>query len=177
MTSKKNPTVDRLDVSQRAGGEQPVSGLEITRTFDAPRENVWKAWTEPELLRRWWGPKQFTAPVIELNLRYGGKYLFCMRSPEGKDFWSTGTYREIVPNEKLVCTDSFADPDGNVVPASYYGMGEDIPIEMLVSVTLEDDGGRTKMTLLHEGMPAGEMREMTKQGWNELLNKLADVLK
>lgn len=177
MTSKKNPTVDRLDVSQRAGGEQPVSGLAITRTVDAPREKVWVAWTDPELLRRWHGPKHFTAPVIELDLRYGGKYLFCMRSAEGKDYWSTGTYREIVPNEKLVCTDSFADAQGNVVPGSYYGMGEDFPIEMLVTVTFEDDAGRTKMTLLHEGMPGGEMGEMAKQGWNESLDKLEEALK
>ena len=75
--------------------------LIITRVFDVPRELVWKAWTEPEQMMRWWGPKDFTAPVCKADLRVGGKYLFCMRSNEGKDFWSTGIYREIVPRRKI----------------------------------------------------------------------------
>ena len=68
--------------------------LTITRTFDALRELVWQAWTEPERVKGWWGPKAFTAPVSKINLRVGGKYLNCMRSPDGKDYWSTGVYRE-----------------------------------------------------------------------------------
>mgnify|MGYP001018360191 FL=1 len=173
---KKNPTVGRVDVSQRAGGDQPTSGLKISRLFSASREALWRAWTEPELLKQWHGPKQFTAPVIELDLRYGGKYLFCMRSSDGKDYWSTGTYREIVPNEKLVFTDSFADAQGNVVPGSYYGLPGDFPLEMLVTVTFSDEAGRTRMTVFQEGMPGGQMGEMATQGWNESLDKLAAVV-
>jgi len=86
--------------------------LVITRVFDAPRELVWKAWIDPERVRRWWGPKNFTAPVCKIDLRVGGAYLYCMRSPEGKDYWSRGVYREIVPPERIVCTDSFADEKG-----------------------------------------------------------------
>jgi uncharacterized protein YndB with AHSA1/START domain len=97
--------------------------------FDAPRELVWKAWTDPERMQRWWGPKHFTAPVWKIDLRAGGVYLYCMRSPEGQDYWSTGVYREIVDPERIVCTDSFADEKGNPVPASHYGMGEDWPLE------------------------------------------------
>jgi uncharacterized protein YndB with AHSA1/START domain len=145
----------------------------ITRIFDAPRELVWKAWTEPEHLRRWWGPKNFTSPACQIDLRVGGKYLYCMRSPEGQDFWSTGVYREIVPFEKLVCTDSFADENGNVVPATHYGMGADFPLEMEVTVTFEEQEGKTRMTLRHVGLPAGQMREMTGAGWNESFDKLA----
>ena len=74
--------------------------LLITRVFDAPREFVWKAWTDPERFMRWWGPKNFTSPVSKIELRVGGTYLKCMRSPEGRDFWSTGVYREIVPMER-----------------------------------------------------------------------------
>src|SRR5436309_6181260 len=110
--------------------------LTIVRVFDAPREAVWKAWTDPERAKRWWGPKGFTAPFIEIDFRVGGKYLFCMRSPDGKDYWSTGTYREIVPMKKFVATDSFADAKGKVVPASYYGMDADFPLELLWIVTL-----------------------------------------
>ena len=139
--------------------------LVITRIFDAPRELVWKAWTDPEHLTRWWGPKGFTSPACKIDLRVGGKYLFCMRSPEGKDFWSTGVYREIVEPERIVWTDSFADEKGNPVPASHYGLPGDRPEEMLVTVTFEEHQGKTKMTLRHAGFPA-EISEMAEAGWN-----------
>ena len=154
--------------------------LVIERIFDAPRELVWRAWTEPEHFMSWWGPKGFTCPHCEIDLRVGGRYLNCMRGPAGtdfdKDFWSTGVYREIVPLERIVCTDSFADENGNVVPATHYGMGADVPLEMLVTVTFEDLGGKTRMTLRHEGLPAGEMSDGANVGWNESLDKLAEYL-
>lgn len=149
--------------------------LVIERIFDAPRELVWKAWTEPERMMRWWGPKVFTTPVCKIDFRVGGVFLNCMRSPEGQDYWSTGVYREIVPLERIVCTDSFADEKGNVVPASHYGM-TDMPLEMLVTVTFEDMGGKTRMTLRHSGLPAGEMSDGAGQGWGESFDKLAEYL-
>ncbi len=124
-------------------GEQE---LVITRIFDAPRELVWKAWTDPERVKRWWGPKGFTTPVSEIDFRVGGAYLYCMRSPEGQDYWSTGVYREIVEPEQIVYTDSFSDAEGNLVPASYYGMSGDWPLELLVTVTFEEHEGKTKLT-------------------------------
>ena len=159
-----------------AGTATTEQQLVIRRVFNAPRERVWKAWIDPESLMRWWGPKDFTAPVSRIDLRVGGKYLHCMRSPEGKDYWSTGVYREIVPEERLVCTDNFADEKGNVVPASYYGMPGDWPPELLVMVTLEEVGAKTRMTLRHEGIPAGKMREDCIAGWNQSFDKLAREL-
>jgi len=150
--------------------------LVIQRVFDAPRELVWKAWTEPERVMRWWGPKGYTSPAAEIDLRVGGKYLWAMRSPEGQDLWSTGVYREIVPLERMVCTNSFADENGNVVPASHYGMTADLPLEMVATVTFEEIDGKTKLTL-RQGMPAGEMSEMAEIGWNESFDKLAASLK
>jgi uncharacterized protein YndB with AHSA1/START domain len=76
---------------------------------------VWKAWTLPELVTKWWGPKGYTSPVAKIDFRVGGKYLYAMISPDGKDIWSTGVYREIAPPERFVATDSFADEKGNVV--------------------------------------------------------------
>jgi uncharacterized protein YndB with AHSA1/START domain len=137
--------------------------LVITRIFDAPRDIVWKAWTDPERVKRWWGPKNFTAPVCKIDLRAGGAYLYCMRSPEGQDYWSTGVYREIVPPQRIVCTDSFADEKGNPVPASHYGMGGDWPSELLVTVTFEEHEGKTKFTLRHVGIPA-DQRELCSAG-------------
>src|SRR5687767_705130 len=84
--------------------------LVIERVFDAPRELVWKAWTDPEMAMRWWGPKGFTAPSCQIDFRVGGKSLFAMQSPdynEGRPIWSTGVYKEIVPLERIVTTDCF----------------------------------------------------------------------
>jgi hypothetical protein len=130
-------------------GGKPMNNLTITRDFAAPRETVWKAWTIPEMFKKWWGPKDFTCPVARIDFKVGGTYLVCMRGPDGKDIWSTGTYKKIVPMEKIVCTDSFADKDGNVVPATYYGM---------------------------EGMPEGRMGDMAEAGWNESFDKLGQSL-
>jgi uncharacterized protein YndB with AHSA1/START domain len=84
MTAPHNPH------EEPAGQE-----LVIERIFDAPRELVWRAWTDPERMKRWWGPKDFTAPHITIDLRVGGKYVSCMRGPDGNDFWSTGVYRKL----------------------------------------------------------------------------------
>jgi uncharacterized protein YndB with AHSA1/START domain len=146
--------------------------LIIERIFDAPRELVWKAWTEPERMMRWWGPKDYTSPVCKIDFRVGGSFLNCMRSSDGQDIWATGVYREIVEPERIVCTDSFADENGNVVPATHYGMPESIALEMLISVTFEDVDGKTKMTLRHDGLPVGEMIDGAGQGWNESFDKL-----
>ena len=161
-------------------GNAPTSStqreLVITRIFDAPRELVWRAWTDPERVMRWWGPKGFTSPACQIDLRVGGRYLWCMRSPEGQDLWSTGVYREIVEPERIVCTNSFADADGNPVPASYYGITEDLPLETLSTLTFEDHEGKTKLTLRTEGLPDGEMRKGADAGWNEAFDKLAESL-
>jgi uncharacterized protein YndB with AHSA1/START domain len=151
--------------------------LTIERIFDAPRELVWKAWTEPEHAMKWWGPRNFTTPVAKMDFRVGGKFLIAMQSPEfndGKPIWSTGVYKEIVPFEKIVATDNFADEHGNVVPASEYGM--DGVTEMMTTVTFEDVGGKTRMTLQHDGLPAGEHFSGANEGWNQSFDKLAEYL-
>ena len=147
--------------------------LVITRLFDAPVERVWRALTEPERVKRWWGPEHFTAPFAQIDLRVDGQYLFAMRDPEGNDYWSTGTYREIVPMKRLVYTDSFADAEGNVIPPADYGMGEDFPMATTVIIELEDLGGRTRMTTTNIGMPRDPMFEYARSGWSTSLDKLA----
>lgn len=160
----------------KAKGQAKESALVLTRVFDAPPERVWKAWTEPDEFKRWWGPKGFTAPFCRIDLRVGGTYLYCMRSPEGTDYWGTGAYREILPLKRLVYTDSFADAKGNIVPATHYGMRADFPLEMLVTVTFEDLGEMTKLTLRHAGLPAGPDQAGAEQGWSESFDKLAATL-
>lgn len=154
--------------------------LIITRIINAPRERVWKAWSDPKQVVRWWGPKIFSSPLCKIDFRVGGKYLFCMQSDSGpeawqKGLWSTGVYKEIVPIEKIVYTDSFADEHGNVVPATHYGM-KSFPSELAVTLTFKEvEGSKTKMTLQHSGLPV-ETKEMCKTGWNESFDKLAKSL-
>ena len=160
-------------------GDNPDAGwpgLAVTRVFDAPRELVFRSWTEPERLKRWWGPKGFTTPFCALDLREGGIFLYCMRSPEGRDFWGRGVFREIVVPERLVLVMSFADAEGNVVPATYYGLGPDWPLQTLMTVTFEELAGATRVAVRDEGIPPGPDGDGTRQGWVEMLDDLAEYL-
>jgi len=162
----------------KANQNKNSTELTIVRIFNAPRELVWRAWTQPEHLMHWWGPKGFTSPVSKIDLRVGGVYLNCMRSPEGSDFWSTGIFREIAVPERLVMTDSFADEKGNVVLSSHYGLGEGFPLEMLITVMFEEYDGETKLTLRHSGIygSSAKDRDNMQQGWSQSFDKLAEYL-
>jgi uncharacterized protein YndB with AHSA1/START domain len=150
--------------------------LVITRIFVAPRDLVFKAWTEPERMKRWFGPKGFTLPFCKIDLRPGGAYHYCMRSPEGKDYWGTGVYREIVKPERIVCTDNFADEKGKTVSPRQYGMSPDWPEEALITATFNEHSRKTQFTLRHAPLKPGPERDMCQQGWNESLDKLDDYL-
>ena len=161
-------------------GESMVSEkgrMTITRVFDAPRELVWKAWTDPKYVMRWWGPKGFTAPVCKMDFRVGGKFLCCMKSPDGQEFWNAGEYHEIVPYEKIVSSMYFADAEGNKVEPEHYGM-EHTVIDDVHDVTLFEDlgNGQTKLTFIGNE----PMEEATKsgqvEGWKQILDKVAIVV-
>ncbi len=184
MENGTRETTDRLNellvklgqsgMLQRASHAE--NSLTITRVFNAPLEKVWQYWADPNDYMCWWGPKDFTACEAQIDMRVGGKYLSCMEGPDGKKYWSTGTYKEVRQPDRFVVTDSFADEHGNIVPASYYQMGTELPLEMEVEVCFEDLGGKTRMTLEHCGFPAGEIVEQTRQGWNESFDKLEHCL-
>ena len=153
----------------------------ITRVFDAPRERVWKAWTEAKEIQKWWGPKDFTAPEVRIDFTEGGKYVYCMRGSVApgvppQDLWSAGTFEKIVPMEKIVVTDSFADKDGNFIPPSAYGMG-DMPEVMHLTITFEDtEDGKTKLTLTYtDDIPEDHKKDMLA-GWNQSLDKFSKAL-
>lgn len=158
----------------------------ITRHLDAPRAKVWQAWTNPENIKKWWGPKTFTATYASIDLREDRKYLFCIRSSEGKDIWSTGIYREIVANQRLVMTNSFSDEHGNIVSAEYYGMDPNLPLESTITVSFDDHHmpsvgheHHTMLTLQYDDVSS--IRETDLQAlrtcWKESFDKLADYLK
>ena len=100
-----------------------------------------------------------------------------MRSPEGRDYWNTGIFRDIVKLESIICTDCFADEKGNIVPASYYGMSTDLPQESIWTITFEENKERTNFTLRYTGLTHGEMRDMVTKGWNQSLDKFEETLK
>lgn len=162
--------------------------LRITRVFDSPRVRVWKAWTDPTEIMKWWGPEGFTAPVCKVDLRVGGKYLYCMRGSAGPDqpvmdFWSGGTYQEIVPYEKIVCTDGFANEKGDVIEPATYGMPADFPRENIVTISFEDveEGKKTRLTILYVAESDAALKAMIdaqmKEGWETSLDKFAASLK
>jgi uncharacterized protein YndB with AHSA1/START domain len=150
----------------------------IERTFDAPVDLIWKLWTQPEHIKNWYGPKGFTVSVADMDVRVGGKHLICMerQTPDGTmKIWTVGEYTEVVPNERLVYTDSPADEHGNLALPSTYGMSDDEPpLITVVTVLLEDLGGRTKMVVTHAGVPADEGG--ASEGWEQALVKMADYI-
>jgi len=116
----------------------------ITRVFDAPRELVFKAWTEAAHLARWFGPKGCTIRVAKLELRSGGIFHFAMKTPDGHETWGKWIFREVVPPGRIVLASSFSDAEGGVTrhPGS-----PSWPLETLSTTTLEEEGGKTKLTL------------------------------
>ncbi len=161
-------------------------GVVIERIFDAPRELVWKAWTDPQMLKKWWGPEGFSAPSIKVDLKVGGKYIFAMKGPEGSEWdkvmYSGGIYREIVPNEKIVTTDYFCDEHGNKMNPVDFGQDPNSPSEMEVVITFEDvEDSKTKLTITYPKPESEEqfqamLKSGMKEGWNSSLDKLAKAL-
>ncbi len=158
----------------------------IEKVINASRKDVWRAWTEPELIKKWWGPEGFSAPSIKIDLKVGGKYIFSMHGPKDsewdKDMYSAGTYKEIVPNEKLVVTDYFSDENGKMMKPADYGMDSNFPGELTVTVLFEEtEQGKTKLSIIY---PPPEKKEQLKamlasgmkEGWNSSLDKLKNVL-
>jgi len=149
----------------------------VTRVFDAPRELVWKAWTDPKYVMQWWGPKGFTAPVCKIDFRVGGKFLCCMRAPDGQEGWNGGEYHEIVPHEKIVYSMYFADSEGNKVDPAQYGIEYEAIDAARDVVIFEDVGnGQTRVTLIGNETMEDAKNSGQLEGWNETLEKLATVL-
>jgi uncharacterized protein YndB with AHSA1/START domain len=153
----------------------------ITRVFDAPRDVVWKAWTEAERLKHWWGPKGFTMLACMVGLRPGGLFHYGMKAPNGFEMWGKFVYREITAPERLVFVVSFSDKERNTLR---HFASTTWPLEVLNTVTFTEQGGKTTATL--KGAPinaTGEERKTfeagfgsMEQGFKGTLNQLADYL-
>jgi uncharacterized protein YndB with AHSA1/START domain len=138
--------------------------LVVTRVIDAPRALVFRAWTQPEHIARWWGPRGFTTTFCQMDVRVGGAYRCCMRSPQGTDHWKVGVYREIVEPERIVFTFAWADADGNA--------GH----ELLTTVTFDDERGKTKLTLRQSVFETRERRDDHVSGWTSCLERFGEYM-
>lgn len=138
--------------------------LLITRIIDAPRRLVFKAWTQPEHVARWWGPQGFTTTHCEMDIRVGGNYRFGMRSPQGTEYWKRGVFHEIQDPERIVFTFAWENPDGA------------LQHELLTTVTFDEQDGRTKLTLRQTGFESIERRDDHVQGWTSTMQRFAEYL-
>ena len=148
----------------------------IERIFEAPVELVWQMWADPDHFKHWYGPHGFTVPVANMDVQVGGQRLICMemQTPNGSQkMWTVGEFVEIVPNVRLVYTESISDEAGNVLSPAALGMPEGTPATTRVTVVLEDLDGRTKMTMTHAGVPADSGGA---GGWRQAFEKLAVYL-
>ncbi len=154
----------------------------ISRTFDAPRDLVWKAFTDPEHMKQWWGPKGFTVIQSKMDLRPGGTYHYGMRAPDGSAMWGKFVYREITAPERMVFINSFSDEAGGI---TRHPMAPTWPLEMLSTFTFEEvSGGKTKLTIRWSPHNATEEERKTfdagrdgmQQGWGGTLEQLEKYL-
>jgi len=163
-----NQTLGRL--AEHLADVQPVEReVVLTRVFDAPRELVFRVWTEREYLMRWWGPREFTNPTCEVDLRPGGLYRIVMRAPDGHEYPCQGVYKEIVRPERLVFTNNAVGQDGTTV------------LEGLTTVLFAEEGARTRLTMRTRakavvGFARAYLSGM-EAGWSQSLDKLVEEVR
>jgi len=154
----------------------------ISRVFDAPRDLVWRCFTDPEHMRQWWGPKGFKVLASKMDLRVGGTYHYGMSAPDGSPMWGKFVYREIVPPERLDFISSFSDEKGGTTRHPGHMSW---PLEMHSTFTFEELlGGKTKFTISWEPHNATEEERQTfeagrdsmRMGWSGTLEKLEAYL-
>lgn len=152
----------------------------ITRVFDAPRDLVWKTWTEREHMQ-WWGPKGVTLHHAKLDLRPGGLFHYCMRTPDGRDMWGRWVIREVVKPEKLVFINSFSDEAGGLIR---HPMSANWPLELLSTITFAAQNGKTQITIQWLPVNASDVERKTfdeahegmRVGWTGSLDQLEAYL-
>ena len=158
-----------------AGAWNFQTTIVVERTFNAPEGEVWSMWTDAKSVQRWWGPKGYTAQVVRNEVREGGTYLWAMRSERGQVFWSTGTYREVAANKRIVSTMSFANANGTRIPGSLVPVPGRWPDELTVIVDFEDVGGKTRVTVREVGIPV-IVYPLSKIGWAQQFDKIQLLL-
>ncbi len=164
------------------GTDVKINDFIISRVFDAPRDLVWKAFTEPERMKEWWGPKGFTVIASKMDFRPGGTYHYGMKSPNGAAMWGKFVYREIVPRERMVLVSSFSDEAGGI---TRHPMAPTWPLELLSTFSFEElTDGKTRLTIRWSPHNATEeerktfeaAQESMRMGWGGTLEQLEGYL-
>ena len=165
--------VNKLEITLPSDRE-----IRITRSFDAPRDLVWDCHTKPALVRRWLlGPPGWEMPVCEIDLRVGGKMKAVMRGPAG-DHWFAGEYLELDPPRRIVSTDYFCDPEGNLLQPAEIGLPEGWPAVNHVTITFREEGGKTHVKVDQPMVSLAAAKALgADMGWNSSLNNLEALLK
>ena len=161
--------------------ETTIEPFVISRTFDAPRQLVWQAWTERARLMEWFGPKGFKMPAAKMDFRPGGSFHYCLESADGKEMWGMFVYREIVAPERIVLVNSFSDEDGGL---TRHPFSPTWPLQMLSTCTLTERDGKTTVTIEwapldptdEERQTFEKSRDGMKQGWSGTFEQLAAYL-
>jgi uncharacterized protein YndB with AHSA1/START domain len=142
--------------------------LVISRTFNAPRELMFKVWSEADHLKNWWGPIGFELRVASLDFRPNGSFHYCMRAPEGFEMWGKFVYHEIKAPEKIVFVNSFSDEKGNIVRAPF---SADFPLEIRNILTFTENEGKTTLTLRGGPIHASQEELSFYKGMFESMNQ------
>jgi len=149
--------------------------ITITRILDAPHDKVWQAWTEPQEIEQWWGPRGFTTRVDEQNLEPGGSFKYTMLDADENEYPSVGIYQEIAEPNRIVATDEFGDSDKNDQAAP-----EGLPSGMINTTTFEEADGQTQVTvsIMHQSVEDRKKHEEmgVVDGFNEQIDKLSEYL-
>jgi uncharacterized protein YndB with AHSA1/START domain len=146
----------------------------VTRRLEAPPERVWRAWSEPDEVRKWWGPQGFSSPMCRMDFREGGTTLVSMRSEQGFDIHNTWTYDSIQPTSRIEFVQCFADADGTAVAPAELGMPPGIPDEVRHVVTLTSVGETATELTVHEfGYTDESTAEISKAGMEQCIDKMA----
>ncbi|MFP5041757.1 SRPBCC family protein [Parasediminibacterium sp. JCM 36343] len=152
--------------------------IEVTKVFDAPVAMVWTLWTDPEFVKRWWGPKHFTSPVAKIDFRIGGKSIVSMKAPKemgGQEFYSVWEYIKITPFKTIAFIQSLCDEEGNKTNPVKLGMPSDFPIDIKTIVTfVELTENKTEMTVT-EYADFGSISNFAQIGLEQSLEKMAAI--
>jgi uncharacterized protein YndB with AHSA1/START domain len=165
----------------RSSGAAAVEPFSISRTYDAPRSLVWQAFSDPERMKHWWGPKGSTVVAFTMDFRPGGTYHYCLRSSDGSTLWGKFFYREIAAPERIVLVSCFADEAGSI---TNHAMAPTWPREMLSTFLFEERDGKTTVTIkwiplnatAEEITTFESMRDSVRMGWTGTFDKLASYL-
>jgi uncharacterized protein YndB with AHSA1/START domain len=151
--------------------------VHITRVFDAPREMVFKAWTDPEQLLRWYAPTGCSIRFPKIDVKTGGSFLSCILIPNGKECWCKGIYHEVVFPERIVHTMCISDEHGKLLSAEEAGMDPEWPEETTLTITFEELGGKTKVTLDQTVSESLAKRTGAYPSWIIMFDRLDEILK